>query len=119
MASLTDSQLIAVVQRQRELDEIMGRKSARLIVLLVAEGIRGTIATLDLGDEERIIGTNRFLAMGCPPVAPLSIITLAYLEIKQHGKQKCELGMRRLIDDIIVDLNVISEKSLYAKPSQN
>ena len=108
-----------IIPDSMELDEIMGRKSARLIVLLVAECIRGTIATLDLGDEERIIGTNRFLAMGCPPVAPLSIITLAYLEIKQHGKQKCELGMRRLIDDIIVDLNVISEKSLYAAYSQH
>ena len=102
-----------------ELDEIIGRKSTRLIVLLVAECIRGTLATLDLGDEEKIIGTNRFLAMGCPPVAPLSIITLAYLEVKQHGREKCEIGMRRLIDDIIVDLDIISETNLYAAYSKH
>ena len=86
---------------------------------MVAECIRGTLATLDLGDEEKIIGTNRFLAMGCPPVAPLSIITLAYVEVKQHGREKCEIGMRRLIDDIIVDLDIISETNLYAAYSKH
>jgi len=50
--------------------------------------------------------------MGCPPVAPLSIITLAYLESQHIGYDKCKRGMRRLIDDIIVDLDIISEVEL-------
>ena len=50
--------------------------------------------------------------MGCPPVAPLSIITLAYLEQKTFGLENCKRGLRRLIDDIIVDLSIVNESQL-------
>jgi len=81
--------------------------------LLVAECIVHTIAELDMGRGKKIIViTDEFLAMGCPPVAPLSVITLAYLESQKIGYDKCVKGMRRLIDDIIIDENIIPEELL-------
>lgn len=85
---------------------------ARLIVVIVAELVQQTIAQLDLGDEIVTVMTSKFLAMGCPPVAPLSIITLGYLEQERIGVDRCTRGMRRLIDDIVVDLDIISEDEL-------
>ena len=85
---------------------------ARLIVVIVAELVQQTIAQLDLGDEIVTVMTSKFLAMGCPPVAPLSIITLGYLERERIGVDRCTRGMRRLIDDIVVDLDIISEDEL-------
>jgi len=82
-------------------------------MILLAECIHCTIAELDIGNGERVIlATEKFLAMGCPPVAPLSIITLAYIESKHLGYENCKNGMRRLIDDICVDLDVIDEERL-------
>jgi len=83
-----------------------------VFMLLLAECIHCTMAELDMGDKKRIVATEKFLAMGCPPVAPLSIITLAYLESKHIGYAKCAKGLRRLIDDIVVDQDVIDEHTL-------
>lgn len=89
---------------------ISGR--AQFIVVVAAFVVKETIAALDIGDHVAIVGTDSFLAMGSSPVAPISNIILAYLEFKQHGREKCESGMRRLIDDIIVDHNIITELDL-------
>jgi len=84
-----------------------------VFMLLLASCINNTIADLDMGNGEvHILGTEKFLAMGCPPVAPLSIVTLAYLEEQKFGREKCKRGLRRLIDDIIVDRSVIDESLL-------
>jgi len=84
-----------------------------VFMLLLADCIQCTIAELDLGNGEQVIlGTEKFLAMGCPPVAPLSIITLAYLESQRLGYENCKKGMRRLIDDLFVDHDVIGEQKL-------
>lgn len=84
-----------------------------VFMLLLATCINNTIADLDMGNGEvYILGTEKFLAMGCPPVAPLSIIALAYLEQKAFGRENCIRGLRRLIDDIIVDLSVVNESLL-------
>lgn len=83
-----------------------------IFVILMMECVRQTLAILDTGKHDLIIATSRFLAMGCPPVAPLSIITLAYLESRKLGFDKCTKGMKRLIDDIIIDTSVISEVEL-------
>ena len=93
------------------LQPLIGNR-ARLIVVIVAELVQQTIAQLDLGDEIVTVMTSKFLAMGCPPVAPLSIITLGYLEREKIGVDRCTRGMRRLIDDIVVDLDIISEAEL-------
>jgi len=84
-------------------------------MLLLAECIFCTIAELDLGHGKKVlVSTAEFLAMGCPPVAPLSIIALAYLEHSCLGAERCTLGLRRLIDDIIIDTSIISESELRA-----
>jgi hypothetical protein len=82
------------------------------LFLLTAECIRSTTVQIDMGDETVILSTDTSLAMGCPPVAPISIITLAYLESLTIGRRLCKMGMLRLIDDIIVDLDIISEEQL-------
>ena len=99
------------------LQPLIGNR-ARLIVVMVAELVHQTIAQLDLGDDIVTVMTSKFLAMGCPPVAPLSIITLGYLERERLGSERCTKGMRRLIDDIVVDEDIISEvelRSIYPK----
>jgi len=84
-----------------------------VFMLLLTECIFCTIAELDLGRQNKVlVSTADFLAMGCPPVAPLSIISLAYLEFTKLGAAKCTLGLRRLIDDIIIDTDVIAEYEL-------
>ena len=86
-----------------------------VFMLLLAECIFCTVAELDLGCGEKVlVSTADFLAMGCPPVAPLSIIALAYLEHTLLGAERCSRGLRRLIDDIIIDTDVISETELRA-----
>lgn len=87
-------------------------KRAKLIIVLLYECVRMTIAQLDMGAEIILVATAKFLAMGCPPVAPLSIISLAFLEYNTHGPARCTSGMRRLIDDIVVDHDIISETQL-------
>lgn len=76
---------------------------------------KSTIAVLE-SDENifNIVKTTQFLAMGSPPVAPLSNITLAYLEFKRFGFDRCLNGMRRLIDDIALDESIISPKELFS-----
>ena len=83
-----------------------------VFTLILAELIRCTIAELDVEGENVKVVTCKFLAMGCPPVAPLSIISLAYLEIKNIGGFKCMHGMKRYIDDIIIDTSIITEEEL-------
>jgi len=59
--------------------------------------------------KKQIVATEMFLAMGCPSVAPLSIIKpSAYLESKHVGYTKCTKGLRRIINDIVlvVDHNI-------------
>ena len=56
-----------------------GTGETTVFMLLLAECIFCTVEELDLGRNKKVLGcTADFLAMGCPPVAPLSIITLAY-----------------------------------------
>lgn len=93
------------------LRDLIGARSS-IFLLLLADQIQRTIAVLDIDGIDNILCTSKFLAMGCPPVAPLSIITLAYLEIRCLGKERCKLGMKRYIDDIIVDLDIIPEDLL-------
>ena len=95
------------------LRSILGNKT-KLIILLLGECVRCTIAELDLGEKTIIVATTKFLAMGCPPVAPLSIITLGLLEINHIGYDRCVRGLGRLIDDITCDHDIISEKELRA-----
>ena len=83
-----------------------------VFILVLAELIRNTIAELDVNGSNVTVCTSNFLAMGCPPVAPLSIITLAYLEAKVIGFDRCALGMKRYIDDVIIDKDLISEELL-------
>ena len=83
-----------------------------IFTLILAELIRCTIAELDVDGENVKVATCKFLAMGCPPVAPLSIISLAFLEIKKIGGYKCMHGMKRYIDDIIIDTSIITEEEL-------
>lgn len=86
---------------------------ARLMTIMLMMCVAETACEIDVDNEDwRLAGTHRFLAMGVAPVAPLSIITLAYLEQSSLGRERCTLGMRRLIDDIVVDHNVISEQEL-------
>ena len=92
-------------------EELIGSKTS-ILMLLLTEQIRCTIAELDLGDETIIVATDSFLAMGCPPVAPLSIISLGYLEFKAFGFDRCTAGMKRYIDDIALDTDIISELEL-------
>jgi len=95
-----------------EIKKYFPEKTCTFMILL-AECIHCTIAELDLGNGDHVIlATEKFLAMGCPPVAPLSIITLAYIESKHLGYESCKNGMRRLIDDICIDLDVIGEERL-------
>lgn len=92
-------------------EELIGAKSS-ILLLLLTEQVRCTIAELDLGDETIIVATDSFLAMGCPPVAPLSIISLGYLEWKAFGFDRCTAGMKRYIDDIALDTDIITEQEL-------
>lgn len=88
-------------------------KQTYTFCLLLAECIFCTIAELDMGHGRKVlVSTADFLAMGCPPVAPLSVITLAVLEARSLGFERCTRGLRRLIDDIIIDENVIVEHEL-------
>lgn len=76
---------------------------------------KSTIAVCETSqDQFSIVKTTEFLAMGSSPVAPLSNITLAYLEYEKFGFEKCAKGMRRLIDDIAIDENVISRDSILS-----
>ena len=102
---------IVNVPEQLGLQELIGNRSS-ILILLLADQIRCTIAELDVNSVTKIVATAKFLAMGCPPVAPLSIISLAYLETKFIGFDKCRLGMKRYIDDIIIDTDIISEELL-------
>jgi len=94
------------------IEDILGDNPVRLFTLIIAFLVRHTIAKIHDGEDWRVVMTFDFLAMGCPPVAPLSIITLAYLEEKALGATRCERGMRRLIDDIVLDEDIISEAQL-------
>ena len=114
---VTMEAMLRIVRVPDGLQPLIGNR-ARLIVVIVAELVQQTIAQLDLGDDIVTVTTSKFLAMGCPPVAPLSIITLGYLEREKIGPDRCTRGMRRLIDDIVVDLDVISEielRSIYPR----
>ena len=114
---VTMEAMLRIVRVPDGLQRLVGNR-ARLIVVIVAELVQQTIAQLDLGDDIVTVTTSKFLAMGCPPVAPLSIITLGYLEREKIGPDRCTRGMRRLIDDIVVDLDVISEielRSIYPR----
>ena len=114
---VTMEAMLRIVRVPDGLQPLVGNR-ARLIVVIVAELVQQTIAQLDLGDDIVTVTTSKFLAMGCPPVAPLSIITLGYLEREKIGPDRCTRGMRRLIDDIVVDLDVISEielRSIYPR----
>lgn len=85
----------------------------RLVTLMTALCVAETVCEIDVGCEDwRIACTHKYLAMGVAPVAPLSVITLAYLEMTSIGSDKCEKGLRRLIDDIVVDHSVISVEEL-------
>lgn len=96
----------------KETKEILG-DFARLIVIITTELVRETMAKIDVGKGiTKIVGTDSFLAMGCAPVAPVSILTLAHLETHHIGAEKCAKGMRRLIDDIVVDTDIITEEEL-------
>ena len=108
---ITMEAMLRIVRVPDGLQPLIGNR-ARLMVVIVAELVQQTIAQLDLGDDIVTVTTSKFLAMGCPPVAPLSIITLGYLERERIGPDRCTRGMRRLIDDIVVDLDVISEMEL-------
>jgi len=90
-----------------------GTNQTYVFCLILAECIFCTIAELDIGHDRRVlVSTADFLAMGCPPVAPLSVITLACLEARKIGFERCVKGMRRLIDDIIIDTSYITEEEL-------
>jgi len=102
------------VPREMEIDNIIGDNAVRLFTLIVAWLVRHTIAKVHNGEGWKVVMTFDFLAMGCPPVAPLSIITLALLEQKALGRTRCERGMCRLIDDIVVDEDIITERELRA-----
>jgi hypothetical protein len=108
---VTMEAMLRIVRVPDNLQPLIGIR-ARVILVIVAELVQQTIAQLDLGDEVVTVTTSMFLAMGCPPVAPLSIITLGYLEREKIGLDRCTRGMRRLIDDIVVDHDIISETEL-------
>ena len=102
---------IVTVPPSSGLIDLIGN-NASIFLLLLADQVQHTYATLEIDGSENILRTSNFLAMGCPPVAPLSIITLAYLEIRHIGKDLCSRGMKRYIDDIIIDTTIISEELL-------
>ena len=102
---------IVTVPSTGGLQEMIGKRSS-IFLLLLADQIQHTYATLEVDNKDTILRTSLFLAMGCPPVAPLSIITLAYLESRHIGKERCTHGMKRYIDDIFIDTMIISEELL-------
>lgn len=86
---------------------------AKAIVIMTAMCVENTSAILDMGDgSEKLITTTKFLAMGSSPVAPLSNITLGYLEWRRLSPVALFRGMRRLIDDIVIDEHFVSEEEL-------
>ena len=93
------------------LQDMIGTRSS-IFLLLLADQIQHTYASLEIDGNDTILRTSKFLAMGCPPVAPLSIISLAYLEIRHIGIDRCTRGMKRYIDDIIIDTTIITEELL-------
>lgn len=100
-----------VITVPEHLQQYIGKRAAVLVVLTTM-CVAQTIATIDVGTEERLLYTNDFLAMGVSPVAPLSNITLAYLEWKTLGRETCEIALKRFIDDIIIDEGFLKERSL-------
>lgn len=99
-------------------EQIGLRNKEPIILVFTAHVVYMTIVSIEIEPGNRsIFGTDKFLAMGSSPVAPLSNITLALLEQRTHGWDDCVKGMRRLIDDIIIDHNLIPDfRMFYAYP---
>ena len=108
----TWKRMLQVCQTPPSLRDLLGDYTP-IIVSLTAICIRETLARADIGSKgTEIIGTDMFLAMGSSPVAPISNITLAYLEWQTFGQHRCETGIKRLIDDIAIDEKIIDEAYL-------
>lgn len=84
-----------------------------LLEVLTAFTVQETVAVITSTSKNVIVSTRDFLAMGVGTVAPLSNITLAYMECSALGQQRCTQGMRRLIDDIAADMTLITKEELY------
>lgn len=107
------SDLMVEVFAPSFMTDIVGDTRIPTIVMLTAFLVKDTIAVVDLGRMgTKIVGSSKFLAMGSCPVAPLSNITLGYLEQKRFGRKACIEGMRRLIDDIVIDEDYIKAERL-------
>lgn len=101
-----------LIDTPHELKHLITDNRTTILLLSACITIRHTYAICELNDTQNVIlYTDKFLAMGSCPVAPISNITLAYLEYKKLGN-KVFKGMRRLIDDITIDLSVITENEL-------
>jgi hypothetical protein len=84
-----------------------------IIMIITASAVMETAAIVGIEDDKSVvISTNKFLAMGSAPVAPMSNIALAILEKDKWGFLRCESGMRRLIDDVIINKRLIKETDL-------
>jgi hypothetical protein len=84
-----------------------------IIMIITASAVMETAAIVNIEDDKSVvISTSKFLAMGSAPVAPMSNIALAILEKDKWGFHRCEAGMRRLIDDVIINKRIIKEKDL-------
>jgi len=109
---LWDSSLDPITQQYLK-GTIFENKNLSLLSVITYFLVSKTICYLETNDNEfTIVRTTKFLAMGSPPVAPVSNITLAWLEFKKLGLTKCTTGIKRLIDDVIIDTSIVTEQEL-------
>lgn len=86
-----------------------------LLSFMVFIVCRETVCYLETNNDEfTILKTAKFMAMGSPPVAPISNLTLAWIEYNKLGKERCITGLRRLIDDISIDTSIISAQEILS-----
>lgn len=110
----TDTNVAKEFLRKNEAHLLL-QQDISLLTFMVYITCKETICYTETGpDEFKILKTTKFLAMGSPPVAPISNITLAWVEYKRFGKELCVRGLRRLIDDIVIDTDLITEAQIKA-----
>lgn len=88
------------------------RSSATLLEIMVAYVIRETIFLAPTKEGPKVFITTECLAMGAAPVCPVSNIVLAVMEARKHGDDVCEQAIRRFVDDVAMDGNLLHDREL-------
>jgi hypothetical protein len=101
------------------LKNLLGRYEATTLTIVTAYTIKKTYAVIQTDTTEfELLETVASLSMGAPAVAPMSNITLAFIECKKLGWETANKYMRRLIDDIVINTDHIDPdklKSMYPR----